>query len=245
MVVRWARAVSPRLLRERFHEPSTPLKTLLSCDALLFDLDGILVDSAACIEESWRYWATKHRLDANVILGESHGRRALDTIRRVAPHLDAEAELNALVAIEAGRTTGVFEVPGARDLLLQLPRENWAVVTSGVRSVAEHRLRHVKLPIPDVMICADEVTRGKPDPEGYLAASKRLGFSPSQCVVVEDAPSGLLAARTAGMRTIAVASTHSPNELRGADVIVNALSAIALRINGVVRGVATLEVGVA
>jgi sugar-phosphatase len=204
----------------------------VSCDALLFDLDGVLVDSTTCIVHTWRTWAARHGLDVEMILELAHGRRALETVRLVAPHLDACAEAALLAAHESRATAGVTEVPGARALLLALPRDRWAVVTSGVRAVARHRLRHVGLPVPPVMVCADEVTRGKPDPEAYLAAATRLGIPPAECVVVEDAPNGLAAARAGGMRAIAVASTHRPDELSAADAVIPTLGALTVHVTG-------------
>jgi sugar-phosphatase len=204
----------------------------LTCDALLFDLDGVLVDSIVSVEYTWRAWAARHGLDAAAILRAAHGRRALDTVRIVAPHLDAAAEIIALSAQEAGTTQGLSEVPGAHALLSALPTDRWAVVTSGDRPVAEHRLRHVGLPIPIVMVCGDEVTHGKPHPEGYLAAAAKLGIGPAGCVIVEDAPSGVEAAHNAGMRVIAVTTTHSAEELSRADAVTDTLSALTVRIRG-------------
>jgi mannitol-1-/sugar-/sorbitol-6-phosphatase len=202
----------------------------LTCDALLFDLDGVLVDSTACIEHTWRRWAARHNLDADAIMRMAHGRRALETVRLAAPQLDAAAEVAVLIEHEARETAGVLEVPGAAALLQGLPPGRWAVVTSGVRAVAEHRLRHVGLPVPAVMVCADEVTHGKPHPEGYLAAAARLGVVPARCVVVEDAPAGLAAARAAHMRALAVATTHAPDALRDAELVAPALDAVAVRV---------------
>ena len=202
----------------------------LGCDALLFDLDGVLVDSTACIERTWRRWAAAHALDADAVVRTAHGRRAIETVRLAAPRLDAAAEVAVLVGHEASETDGVLEVPGAAALLAALPPGRWAVVTSGVRAVAEHRLRHVGLPAPPVMVCADEVTHGKPHPEGYLAAAARLGVAPARCLVVEDAPAGLEAARAAGMRALAVATTHAPDDLRGAELIASALDAVTVRV---------------
>ncbi|HEU6451829.1 MAG TPA: HAD-IA family hydrolase [Gemmatimonadaceae bacterium] len=207
--------------------------TALTCDALLFDLDGVLVDSTACVEDTWRRWAIRHGLDADTIVRMAHGRRALDTVRLAAPHLDnagVDAEVAALAAHEARETAGVVEVPGAAALLRDLPSRRWAVVTSGVRAVAEHRLRHVGLPVPPVLVCADEVVHGKPHPEGYLTAAARLGVSPVACLVVEDAPAGLAAAHAAGVRALAVATTHQPAALGDAELIVNALSAVSVRV---------------
>lgn len=199
---------------------------ILRCGALLFDLDGVLVDSAACVEATWRHWAESNDLDPIAVMAEAHGRRSVDTIRRLAPHLAAEQEAAALAAHEATTTEGVYEVPGARHLLEQLPPRHWAIVTSGVRAVASLRIAHTRLPIPTVLVCADEIAQGKPHPEGYLTAARRLGVQPADCVVVEDAPAGLEAARSAGMRSIGIAGTYPPDALRAATVCVSTLDAL-------------------
>ena len=194
------------------------------CQAILFDLDGVLVDSAECVERTWRNWASRHRLDPEHVIAFAHGRRTIETVRLVAPELSAEAELAELEASEAMTTDGIYEIDAARDLIDRLPARRWGVVTSGTRTVAEFRLRHTRLPIPAVMICADEIARGKPDPEGYLVAAARLGEAPADCIVIEDAPSGIAAARAAGMRVIAIASTYPPERLLGADAVVERLA---------------------
>src|SRR5256885_1265952 len=154
---------------------------------LLFS-NGIVVDSAERVERPWRGWAARHSLDAEGVIAAAHGRRTLETVRMVAPQLTAEAEVDALEATEAMSAEGVYEVEGASELLEKLPAGSWAIVTSGVRTVAEFRIRHTGLPAPAVMICADEIARGKPDPEGYLNAAARLGRSASECIVIEDGP---------------------------------------------------------
>jgi sugar-phosphatase len=180
---------------------------------LLFDLDGVLVDSTECVTRTWRAWARAKGLDPATILAIAHGRRTIDTIRLVAPQLAAEAEAATLAQSEAQETVGVHEVPGARDLLQALPPMAWAVITAGIRAVATLRLRHTGLPTPGVLIAAEDLRRGKPDPEGYLAAAARLHVPPADCVVVEDAPVGLEAARAAGMRAIALTTTHAAAQL--------------------------------
>ena len=202
--------------------------TQLSGDALLFDLDGVLVDSTANVERHWRDWATNNGLDPARILAVVHGRRAIDTIREQAPHLDAERELATLVEAEMRDTAGILVFDGAARLLASIPRGRWAIVTSGTHGVASARLHAVGLPIPEVLITADRVTQGKPDPEGYLAAAKALGFAPAACIVVEDAPAGVEAARRAGMRCIAITSTHAAADLAGATAVVRALSDITV-----------------
>ena len=198
------------------------------CQAILFDLDGVLVDSAECVERTWRNWANNHRLNPEHVIAFAHGRRTIETVRLVAPGLNAEAEVAELEAGEAMKTDGIYEIESARDLIERLPLGTWAVVTSGVRAVAEFRLRHTRLPIPSIMICANEIARGKPDPEGYLAAAARLGNAPADCIVIEDAPSGIAAAGAAGMRVIAIASTYPREQLTGADAVVERLSELSV-----------------
>ena len=184
----------------------------------------MLVDSAECVERTWRNWANNHQLNPEHVIAFAHGRRTIETVRLVAPGLNAETEVADLEAGEAMKTDGIYEIESASDLVERLPVGRWAVVTSGIRAVAEFRLRHTGLPVPSVMICADEITRGKPDPEGYLAAAARLGEAPTDCVVIEDAPSGIAAARAAGMRVIAIASTYPREQLPDADAVVERLS---------------------
>ena len=192
----------------------------MRCDALLFDLDGVLVDSAECVQRICTEWAIARGLDPHEVLRWSQGRRVQDTVRLVAPHLDADAEVANLIAMEAATTQGLHPVAGTHTLLNSLPPNAWAVVTSGARPVARLRLTHVGLPLPQILISGDDVERGKPDPEGYLAAASALGIAPSKCVVVEDAPAGLAAARAAGMRSIGIAGTFPASDLQGASVIV-------------------------
>lgn len=193
------------------------------CRAILFDLDGVLVDSAECVERTWRDWARRHHLDPDSVIAVAHGRRTIETVQSVAPELSAEEELASLAASEATTSAGVYEIPGARELLELLPAHAWAVVTSGIRTVAEFRLRLARLPIPPVMVCADEITRGKPDPEGYLRAAAHLELSSADCIVIEDTPAGIEAAHAAGMRVIAIASTYLPDHLNAADAVVGQL----------------------
>ena len=196
----------------------------LECDAILFDLDGVLVDSARVVVRTWHTWAGEWGLDAERFMEIAHGRRPAETLRLIAPELDAEAEAAELEKIEVNDTDGILEVEGALELLGSLPDDAWTVVTSGSRALASGRMRHVGLPLPERFVTADDVENGKPHPEAYLKGAEILGASPEACVVIEDAPAGVQAAKAAGMRVVAVATTHREEELHEADVVVGALS---------------------
>src|SRR5947208_2322614 len=194
----------------------------MQCRAILFDLDGVLVDSRECIELIWHAWAAERGLDPADFLRVAHGRRIAETLRLVAPQLDASVEAAVLDAMEEVETRGLRATPGAAALLRQLSEAQRAIVTSGSRAVATLRLRTAGLPIPDVFVTAGDVKQGKPYPEGYLMAAGRLGVAPSDCVVVEDSPPGVAAGKAAGMRVIALLTTYPTAALTGADVRLDA-----------------------
>jgi sugar-phosphatase len=204
----------------------------MECDAILFDLDGVLIDSTRCIARHWTAWAARHNLDLNMIMQAAHGVRTIDTVRAVAPQLDAEQEAAYLSAREAADMDGIVAVEGAADLLSAIPDHAWAVVTSGTSELARARLMHASLPIPNVLVTAGDVTQGKPAPEPYLLAAERLGIPPDQCIVIEDAPAGVEAARRAGMKSIGIAGTHNRRELldKGADLVVDRLRQLGIHI---------------
>lgn len=201
------------------------------CDAVLFDLDGVLVDSTPSVERVWRGWADLHGLDVTGILAVAHGRRTAETISLVAPHLDAEAEAKRLEAKEIEEAANVLTIEGAAALLETLPPERWAVVTSGTRALAHARLRACGLPIPEAFVGAEDVRRGKPEPECYLRGAKLLGVGPDRCVVVEDAPSGIAAGRAAGAAVIAVTTTHPASELSGANAVTETIGNLQARLD--------------
>ncbi len=199
-----------------------------ACDGVLFDLDGVLVDSTAVVVRTWHSWAEKRGFDAERIVEFAHGRKAAETIRTVAPHLDPDAEVAELERAEAENLDGVLEVGGARELLSSLPPDGWTVVTSGTRSLARGRLERLGLPLPERFVSADDVANGKPHPEAYLMGARILGVPPESCLVVEDAPAGVRAARTAGMRVMALATTYPAEDLHEADVVATALAEISV-----------------
>lgn len=198
------------------------------CDAILFDLDGVLVDSTAVVVRIWSKWAERRGIEADRIMEVAHGRRTAETIGLVAPHLDAEAETEELGRIEIEDLEGILGIEGASELLASLPEDGWTVVTSGPRALATRRLEHVGLPVPKRFVAAEDVEEGKPHPEAYLKGAEIMGVPAEACAVIEDAPSGVRAARAAGMTVVAVATTHGRDELFEADAVVDALAGIHL-----------------
>ena len=216
----------------------------LDCDGVLFDLDGVLVDSARVVVRTWHTWARHKGLDAERFIEIAHGRRPAETLRLIAPDLDAESEAAELERLEVTDTDGILEVEGALELLGTLPEGSWTVVTSGSRALASGRMRHVGLPLPERFVTADDVENGKPHPEAYLKGAEILGTSPETCVVIEDAPAGVRSAKAAGMRVLAVATTHRDQELHEADVVVGALSDIRVLTQAGVEADGAVRVGV-
>lgn len=198
----------------------------LECDAILFDMDGVLVDSTTGVVRAWREWAETHGLDVERVLEISHGRRVAETIGLVAPELDAASEAREYQRIEVESLADVLVMAGARELLDSLPPDGWTVVTSGTRFIARKKLEHVGLPVPNRLVTAEDVSKGKPHPEPYLKGAEALGVRPAACVVIEDAPSGIGSARAAGMRVIAVTTTHHRKDLTEADAVAASLAKI-------------------
>jgi len=197
----------------------------LKCDAVLFDLDGVLITSSSCITRHWKDWADRHDLDLNQIMLVAHGLRSGDTMRLVAPHMDIEAEERQYMAMEETDHAGVTAIEGARQVLAAIPEDRWAIVTSGSNRLARGRLAYVGLPAPRVLVTAEDVKEGKPSPEPYLLGARRLGVAAEACVVIEDAPAGIQAGKGAGMRVIGVAATHTRLALleAGADIVIERL----------------------
>jgi mannitol-1-/sugar-/sorbitol-6-phosphatase len=187
--------------------------------AILFDLDGVLVDSGVIVERAWRSWATEQAIRADDVLALAHGRPAREVVRLVAPHLDAEQQVRRIVRYEARDAASLTAFPGARECVDVARRGRWAVVTSGARELAAERLAAVGLPVPEILITADDVVAGKPDPEPYERARRQLAVPAAECVVVEDAPVGILAAKRAGMTVLAVTTTHLAPSLALADLV--------------------------
>jgi sugar-phosphatase len=193
--------------------------------AVLFDVDGVLLDTTALLTGVWSEWAVQRSLDPALVLAGCHGRRSVDTLRTVAPHLDAASELAMLDRLVAEGIDEIVPYPGAADLLARLDRP-WALVTSGTRWFVERCLLAAGIPVPRTAVYGEDVARGKPYPDPYLAAAQRLGVPPEACVAVEDAPNGVASAKAAGCTVIAVTTTHRAVDLGRADVHRSTLAAV-------------------
>lgn len=200
------------------------------CSAILFDLDGVLVDSTRSVDRFWRLWAKDNGLDPDMAVNVAHGRRTIETLRILVPHVNAETEAVKLEKLEAHSTEGVTVMPGALELVNSLPRDRWCVVTSGTRYLATRRLAAGNLPVPDVLVTADDVNDGKPHPEPYLKGAELLGIDPHKCLVIEDAPAGIQAGHAAGMKVIGLASTYGREELSQADAVIATLADLKVRV---------------
>ena len=167
--------------------------------AFLFDMDGTLLDSFEAVERVWRRWCERHAIDAEALIAVCHGVRGEDTVRRFAtPGMDIDAEAAWLKAAELEDVDGVVPIDGVHALIERLRPGEWAIVTSAPRNLAEIRLRTVGLPVPDVFVTAEDVTQGKPDPQGFRLAADRLGVAIADCLVFEDSPAGVAAGKAAG-----------------------------------------------
>src|SRR5689334_17278017 len=214
---------------------------IFPCSAILFDLDGVLVDSTGSVSRQWTRWAEENGIDPRKVVEIAHGVRTIEIVRRLAPHLDAESEVKRLEKREADDHHGVSVMPGAAELLKSIPEGRWCVVTSGTRYLATARLKLGNLPTPQVLVSADDVSKGKPHPEPYLMGAKLLGVNPTECLVIEDAPAGIRAAHAGGMKAIGITSTYRASELQEADAVVQKLGQIKV---GELRGGSGLAIEV-
>lgn len=191
--------------------------------ALLFDMDGVLVESLAAYRDAWTNWAAAYGVTLAAIAADVHGRRPEDVIHRVLPGAADEALEAFDRLLEAGLPL-VLGMPGARELTARLPPRQWAIVTSSSRRHAVPMLEYAGVSPPAVVVCGGDITRGKPDPECFLRAAELLGVAPGDCTVVEDAPAGIEAALAGGMQPVAVATTHVPEQLSRASRVFPSLA---------------------
>lgn len=198
-------------------------KMILQTKAILFDMDGVLIDSAPAVERVWHKWARQHGVDPVLAIQQAHGRRSIETIRAIAPYMDAEQENMKVEQMEIEDKEGVTALSGAAEMLRALPPDRFAIVTSATRPLAVARLGYAGLIVPKNMVTADDVVNGKPSPEPYIKGAALLGVAPADCLVFEDTPAGVAAARAAGMQVVALGNTYPAHKLQAADARVNSL----------------------
>jgi sugar-phosphatase len=193
----------------------------ISCAALLFDLDGVLINSTPAVARVWAQWALEHGFNPEEVVARAHGRPSLTTVKEYLPNADHELENKEVERREIEDLEGVVPLPGALDLLASLPEDRWTIVTSCTRPLAEVRIQAAGLPLPRKMITSNDIQHGKPNPEPYLKGASILGFPAQECVVLEDVPAGVRAGKSAGARVIAFTTTVHSSALRqaGADWI--------------------------
>ena len=210
-------------------EPSSVEQIAVRAKGLLFDMDGVLVSSIGAVERCWLQWCEMYGVPDAGSFQVPHGQRAVDIVRLLKPEFD-EAQvaegLRVIEDLEIADTAGLAVLPGAKHLLETLPPDRWTIVTSATKRLMLGRLAAAGLPVPESLISGDMVERGKPDPEPYRRGAALLGFAPRECIVVEDAPSGVGAGIAAGCGVLAVLGTHDPGELREATWIAESLDAI-------------------
>ncbi|ORY03083.1 phosphatase YfbT [Basidiobolus meristosporus CBS 931.73] len=205
--------------------------TQLQCKALLFDMDGTLIDTTPAVERYWKNFCKQHSIIEEELFSMCHGVRSIEVLKRFTPE-KATLEHATFIENEAAQDAeGVTAINGAFNLLHKLPANAWAIVTSAGRGMAELRFNQQSFPFPKVFVTGSEVTHGKPHPEGYLKASKELGIEPIDCVVFEDAPAGIQAALNGNMRVIGIVSTHTKESLDGALVHVKSYDDLEIEYN--------------
>lgn len=202
----------------------------VSAQALLFDLDGVLINSIPAVERVWSRWARDRGFNVQEVLHRAHGRPSIETLRYLLPDADHEAENLLVEEAEINDVEGIVPLPGVKALLSALPNERWAIVTSCTRPLAEVRIAAAGLPRPGLLITSNDITHGKPHPEPYRKGAAGLGFTPEECIVVEDALAGIASGKAAGSRVIAFTTTASITDLVAAkpDWILKDCSAIQL-----------------
>jgi sugar-phosphatase len=204
----------------------------LEVGGLLFDMDGVLIRSIGSVERSWKRYAHMRGLDPDLAARVAHGRRAIETLQDLCPHLDAKQELRTIEQIEMDDNEDLLVYPGVQELLRSLPPHAWALVTSATERLARGRLEHVGLPMPERCVTAEMVHEGKPHPAPYLRGAQMLGLLPQDCVVIEDAPAGVASGKAAGCRVLALLTTHAPETLLAADWRIPTLTDLHVTLHG-------------
>ena len=203
----------------------------VTAEGILFDMDGVLISSIESAVRCWRRWAKRYGVPNAQEFEIPHGVRSIDIVKMLRPDIDPQEGLRVIEDMEVEDVADLRVLPGVKALLESLPLERWAIVTSATRRLLLARLKAAGLPVPERIISAEMVERGKPDPEPYRRGAELLGFRPEECVVVEDAPSGVGAGEAAGCSVLGVLGTHSAAELHGADWVVGSLEGLAVTVN--------------
>src|ERR1700722_13821122 len=203
----------------------------IRCKGVLFDMDGILISSIGSVERSWTKWALLRDVDPALARKTAHGRRAVETIAKLRPDLGSDAELRVIEDLEVTDNEGLTILPGVLNLIAALPADRWTVVTSATERLARIRMASAGISVPKKLVTADQVKRGKPDPEPFLAGAALLGLAPAECVVFEASPSGVVAGRDAGCTVVATTFSHSAESLNAAHYLVRDLTGIRIEIS--------------
>lgn len=204
----------------------------VSVRGVLFDMDGVLISSIGSVERSWTKWAENNGVDPALAVRMAHGRRAIETVRALRPDLNDMEELRRLENMEVADTEGVKALEGVQRILQALPANRWAVVTSATERLALSRLEVGGIPVPEHVVTADRVRKGKPDPEPYVTGAQLLGLRPEECLVIEDAASGAKAGHAAGCKVLATLFSHSLESLSAADWVVRSLEDVRVWVEG-------------
>ena len=204
--------------------------TRVQCAALLFDLDGVLINSTPAVARVWRQWAIEHGFNPEEVVARAHGRPSLTTVREYLPDSDHAAENREIERREIEDLTGIIPLPGALELLASLPPDRWIIVTSSTRPLAEVRIKAAGLPVPKKFITASDITNGKPHPEPFLMGASALGFPATECVVFEDVPAGVQSGKAAGAKVVALTTTAEAFALQqaGADWVLRSCADVRL-----------------
>lgn len=211
--------------------PVTASPVEIRCQGVLFDMDGILISSLDLVERSWTRWAEMRGIDPAYAIRNAHGCRAIETVAKLRPDLDSEAELKVIEDIEVADNEGISVLPGVQELLKALPPERWTVVTSATERLARVRLAAGGIPVPERLVTAEQVTRGKPHPEPFRAGAALLGFRPQDCVVFEDSSAGAQAGRAAGCIVVATTFSHPIESLDAAHYLVRDVTGVTAEAN--------------
>jgi sugar-phosphatase len=194
-------------------------------------MDGVLINSTPAVARVWRQWAIERGFNPEEVVQKAHGRPSLTTVREYLPHADHQAENREIERREIEDLEGVVVLPGASELLQALPPNRWTIVTSCTRPLAEVRLKAAGLPVPALLVTANDIRHGKPAPDPYLKGAEKLGFPAAHCVVVEDIPAGIESGKAAGARVIALSTTLPAQDLRaaGADWVLQNCGGISVK----------------